>query len=333
MKHLISLVIINYNNKSYIKRCVDSILNQTYRNIELIFIDNRSKDNSFEYFCKEYSNEPFIKIFNEVNNGYSGAANQGIKLAKGEFVMIINPDIIMEPDFIEKLHNFMLTDDSFAAISGKLLKYDFSNDKKLNYIDSAGIVMYRSRRCIDRGQNQEDMGQYDKTERVFGVCGAAPFYRKSALEDIRINDEYFDEDFFAYKEDVDLSWRLNLKGYKCMYYPEAVAYHGRGLGGSKGGVLNFIRHRKTQSKFLRGISFRNHMLMLIKNETEETYKRDRFKILKRELAFLCYALVFEPFTFKYLKEVMNLKKKMVDKRRKVMEKATDKSSIFNVFLD
>ena len=322
MKQLISLVIINWNNKSYIDRCMESILSQKYNNIEIIFIDNDSADGSFEHFDEKYSSQNIMKVHNKVNNGYAGAANQGIKLSNGSYVMIINPDIIMEPDFIGKLYDFCEADSSVAAISGKLLKYDFKKDEKLNFIDSAGIVMYRSRRCVDRGQNEADNGQYNKVERVFGVCGAAPMYKKEALEKIKIDEEYFDEDFFAYKEDVDLSWRLNLCGYKCMYYPEAVAYHGRGMGGSKGGVLNFIRNRKTQSEFLRGISFRNHYMMMFKNETENTYGRDRFKIWKRSISFMCYAIVFERFTFKYLSQALNMKQKMLSKKKAFYDKVS-----------
>ena len=100
MDDLISLIIINYNNKYYIKRCVNSIKAQSYKNMEIIFIDNKSNDGSYDFFCELYRNEPFIKLKNEVNNGYSGAANQGIRLCKGDYVMILNPDIIMESDFV-----------------------------------------------------------------------------------------------------------------------------------------------------------------------------------------------------------------------------------------
>lgn len=317
--NLLSLVIINYNNKSYLKRCMESILNQTHKNIEIIFIDNQSKDGSFEYMQKEYPNEDILLIKNEINNGYAGAANQGIKLSKGKYVMILNPDIIMEEDFLEKMHSYIESDDSIAAVSGKLLKYDFKNDKKLNYIDSAGIVMYKSSRCIDRGQNEEDLGQYDETEQVFGVCGAAPLYRRSALEVIKIDEEYFDEDFFAYKEDIDLSWRLNLVEFKNMYYPQAIAYHGRGLGGSRGGILNFIKNRKSQSEFLRGISFRNHIMMLWKNDLGNYDLKIKISIYKRQILFIMYSIIFERFIFKYLIEAYRNRNKMIEKRMKFIE--------------
>ena len=175
---LISLVIINYNNKSYLKRCLTSIENQTYKNLEIIFIDNESKDGSFDFMKEEYSEKNILLIRNEANNGYAGAANQGINISKGNYIMILNPDIIMEEDFIEKMYSFIDKDESIGALTGKLLKYDFKNDKKLKYIDSVGIDMYKNRKFKDRGQNELDNGQYEQVEVVFGVCGAAPMYRK-----------------------------------------------------------------------------------------------------------------------------------------------------------
>lgn len=327
---LISLIIINYNNKLYLKRCINSIFEQTYKNIEIIFIDNESKDGSYDFMKEEYLNRDILLIRNEVNNGYAGAANQGIKLSKGKYVMILNPDIIMENDFIEKMHGFIDSDDSIGALSGKLLKYDFDNDRKLKYIDSAGIVMFKSTRCIDRGQNEEDLGQYDKIEQVFGVCGAAPLYRRSALEYVAIDDEYFDEDFFAYKEDIDLSWRLNLAGFKNMYYPKAIAYHGRGLGRSKGGVISFIKHRRNQSKFLRGVSYRNDVLMFWKNDINGFSSKYTIERKRRKIVLIMYMFIFERFNYKYYREAKKLKKKILKKReyiKKIYEKSIDKIDI------
>lgn len=313
---LISLVIINYNNKDYLKRCLDSIYSQTYNNLEIIFIDNQSSDNSFEYIKEEYSKKGILLIKNDFNNGYAGAANQGIKLSKGKYVMILNPDIVMEEDFIEKMYGFIESDESIGALSGKLLKYDFKNDKKLNYIDSTGIIMFKSTRCIDRGQNEEDLGQYDNIEQVFGVCGAAPMYRRSALEKVKIFEEYFDEDFFAYKEDIDLSWRLNLAGYKNMYYPKAIAYHGRAMNGAYG-IINTVKNRNNQSKFLKKLSFRNHKLMLIKNYTKLN-NISYIDIIIMDIKYIAYFLIFDIEGLSALKEIWKLRKKMKNKNKYIL---------------
>lgn len=316
---LISLVIINYNNKSYLKRCMNSIFNQTYKNLEIIFIDNESKDGSYDFMKEEYSDKDILLIKNEINNGYAGAANQGIKLSKGKYVMILNPDIIMEPDFIEKMHGFIDTDESIGALSGKLLKYDFENNKKLNYIDSAGIIMLKNARFIDRGQNEKDLGQYDKVEQVFGVCGAAPLYRKSALESVSIDGEYFDEDFFTYKEDIDLSWRLNLLGFKNMYYHNAVAYHGRGMNSSKG-IINTIKNRMNQSEYLKGVSFRNHILMLYKNQIKSTYNINNLTIYKLLFKYIIFFILFDNKCLKYINEITQYKSKMIYKRENIKKR-------------
>jgi GT2 family glycosyltransferase len=308
---LVSVIIINYNNKNYLNRCIDSILNQTYKNIEIIFIDNKSNDLSYDYVIEEYSDKEINFIRNEVNNGYAGGANQGIKISKGEYVVILNPDIIMEYNFIEELVNYIKDDNKIGAISGKLLKYDFNKDIKTKYIDSAGIEMYRSGKSKDRGQNELDTGAYDNIEEVFGICGAAPMYRKSALQEIKINEEYFDEDFFSYKEDIDISWRLNLYDYKNIYYPRAVAYHGRGFGSSKGGAKEFINARKRQSEFLRGLSYRNQRMMEWKNI--DKLDVNIFFRLRRRVIFAVYALMFERFQMKYYFQSKKLKKKMIIK--------------------
>lgn len=334
MNDLISVVIVNWNNKDYLSRCINSILNQTYNNTEVIFLDNQSTDGSYEYVQKLYPQTNIIKYYSSKNLGYAGGANKGIKLSKGKYVIIMNPDVVLEPNFIEECYRFALQDETIGAISGKLLKYDFNLDKKLNIIDSSGIIVEKSRRAADRGQNEADTGQYDKIERIFGVCGAAAFYKRDALEHIKIFEEYFDEDFFAYKEDVDLSWRLNLCGYKNMYYPLAVAYHGRGLGGSRGGVKKFIKNRENQSKFLRGISLRNHYLMLYKNETKHTFRKHMVYILTRNLLLLGYSLVYERFIFKYIKEAINLKAKMKTKKNEILQKQKiSNEEMISLFID
>lgn len=320
MKDLVSIIIVNWNNKEYLGRCIDSILCQTYCNLEVVFIDNQSTDGSYEYVEKKYPRSKVIKYYSNKNLGYAGGANKGIEISKGKYLIVMNPDVILEPNFISECHEFALQDETIGAISGKLLKYDFKLDKKLNIIDSAGIIVEKSRRAADRGQNEEDIGQYEKTERIFGVCGAAAFYKREALDYIKVFEEYFDEDFFAYKEDIDLSWRLNLSGYKNMYYPKAIAYHGRGLGGSRGGIKKFIENRKGQSEFLRGISFRNHYLMLYKDETEGTFKKYAYFICKRTIFLLGYSLIYERFIFKYIMQTLKLKSKMKAKRNVIMKK-------------
>src|SRR5439155_16165933 len=136
-----------------------------------------------------------------------------------EYVLVLNPDTVLRPNFIEELIHALDARPDAASASGKLLRMDSTT------IDSTGIVMLRSQRHLDRGADEPDIGQFDKPEDIFGASGAAAMYRRPALEDARIDDEYFDEDFFAYREDADLAWRLRLLGWNSIYVPSAVALH------------------------------------------------------------------------------------------------------------
>lgn len=294
-KGKISIVLIHYNTPHFLHTCLDSIFNQTYGNIEVIFIDNNSPDkDGLEYVKKEYGHHENLQIIdNEDNLGYAKAANQGIKASDGEFVVITNPDIIYTPEYFEKIIARVEKDNNIAGITGKVIKYDFENKKPTDLIDTVGLFAFKNRRIIDRGQGLQDKGQFDQEEEVFGVSGACPLYRREALDDVKIMDEYFDEDFFMYKEDVDLSWRFLLYGWKNLYFPGALAYHGRGTG-----VLDrtttgkTLKHRGKLSRFQKKYSFKNQLLMEKKNDLGFSFHR-----LMKRLAIPFYITFFPTLMF------------------------------------
>lgn len=329
MDKKVSVVIVNWNGEKYIKKCIDSLLKVNYDNFEVIVIDNGSTDDSIKIIKDSFS-ENVILIENE-NIGYAAGANNGIKNSTGDYVLIANPDIVFGADYISKLVDSLEENKENAAAIGKLMKYDFEKDEIINVIDSAGISLNHKRKGFDRGQNQVDEGQFDKSTRVFGVCGAAALFKREALEKIKIDDEYFDSDFFAYKEDIDICWRLNLYGYKCLYIYDAISYHGRGMNSSKG-LINTINNRKKQSEFLKGISFRNHYLMLYKNEINYTYKKDRLLIYSELYKYLVFFLLFDFKCFKYKKEIKKLKPKMIKKREIIMKnKKLSNNQVYELF--
>lgn len=297
---------------------MDSIINQNYKNIEIIFVDNNSSDNSLDIVTNNYPS--VLCIENKTNAGYSAGANSGIRLSHGKYVIIANVDILFTGDCVGNMVALAEKEDDIGAISGKLLKYDFRDNKPTDMIDSVGIVAFKNRRIIDKGQNEEDAGQYDTVQRVFGASGAAAFYRRSALERVKIGDEYFDEDFFAYKEDVDISWRLQLYGWKCMYTPAAVVYHGRAVSGTgKRNIILFIKNRRSQSKSIRQLSFRNHHLMMVKDEDWEIFKKHFWRISVREVSLLVYLLFFEFSTLSAVGSFFHCLNKAKAKRKVIME--------------
>lgn len=318
MQSLLSIVIINYNTRHLLKTCIDSLYNQTWKNLEIIFIDNLSQDGSCEYVQEQYPK--VIPVCNTVNLGYSDGANQGISMAKGEYVMLLNPDIIFEPDYIEKCLQKMEEDQKIAAIAGKIYKYDFQKDCKTSFIDTAGLFCYRNRRVIDNGQGLEDKGQFDEAKNVFGISGACPIYRKTALDDVKIGDEYLDSDFFMYKEDVDISWRFWLFGWKCYYLPAAVANHGRGTGVFKRFTNEeVLKNRVKLNKFQKYYSYKNQRLMQLKNEQWLNFMHDFFPIVWKEILIFGYMIFFERFLFKSWWKMLMQIPRILKKRRYIMK--------------
>ncbi len=303
-----------------------AIFAQTYKNIEVIFIDNNSPDKSgLEFVKKRYGDrESLIIVPNAENLGYARAANQGIEMAiegKADYVVITNPDIVYTSTYFTKAVARMEKDQTIAALTGKVYKYDFDRLQPTNVIDTVGLFAYKNRRVIDDGQGLIDEGQFDEECEVFGVSGACPLYRTKALEDVKILGEYLDEDFFMYKEDVDLSWRFLLCGWKNFYYPGAVAYHGRGTGVQRRFFnKEVLAHRNSLSKFQKKYSFKNQHLMEKKNELWSNFFLDFFPIIFRKLGMFAYLIFKEPYLigsyFAYLKQLPRALKK----RRQIMKK-------------
>ncbi len=316
---LVSIVIINYNTKKFLKPCLESLASQTYINKEIFFIDNDSLDRSYEFVIENY---PYVTaVKNEKNIGYVGAGNQGIKLANGEYVMIINPDIIFEPQYVERCVQKMEEDKEIGAIGGKIYKYNFENDHKTQFIDTVGIFSYRNRRFIDDGQGLKDRGQFEESKEVFGISGACPVYRKSALEDVKFKDEYLDENFFMYKEDIDISWRLRLAGWKCFYQPAAIANHGRGTGVLKRFThMEVAKNRSKLSKLQKYYSFKNQRLTQIKNELPGSFFRDFFPIVWKEILVCGYVILREPYLFKACLQMLSQIPSTLQKRGDIMKK-------------
>lgn len=337
-KPKISIIIIHYNTPQYLQTCLDGIFKQTYKNIEIIFIDNDSPgDSGLKFMSEHYKNKDnLIIVPNEDNLGYAKAANQGIKMAierenPADYVVITNPDIIYSHSYFEKLIHRVKKDPKIAAATGKVYKYDFEHKRPTKIIDTVGLIAFKNRRIIDDGQGIEDTGQFDKEKEVFGISGACPLYRREALEDVKVMGEYMDEDFFMYKEDVDLSWRFQLYGWKCFYYPNAVAFHGRGTGIHKRFSMGeILKHRGKLSKFQKHYSFKNQHLMEAKNESWGTYLRDLPRILLKKIATPFYITFREPYLWKsyltYFKQLPAAlkKRKIIQKNKKISAAAMSK---------
>ncbi|HEV8601655.1 MAG TPA: glycosyltransferase family 2 protein [Patescibacteria group bacterium] len=307
----VSVIILPYQKTHLIKPVFDAVFAQTHRDLEVIAVINDSADGSKEIIKQNY---PAAKIIEPGTNLFFAAGNNiGISNSTGEFIQLVNDDLLLEPDYISEVLK-AFEDPKVAAATGKLLRYNFETGQKSKTIDSTGVVLSASGRARDRGQLQQDLGQFDKQKDVFGVSGAGAMYRKSALEKVKFGDEYFDQDFVMYWEDVDLSWRLNNLGFKNAFVPSAVAYHGRTAGTSEGGYLHlwkFIKHHKKLNSRILKWNYKNHILMYIKNAKHIFHPA----FVLREIAMLGYVTLFETSTLKVFPELLSQMPAILKKRR------------------
>lgn len=217
----VTIIIPNFNGIEFLKTCLESLKLQNYV-AETIIVDNGSNDGSVDYIKQNY---PEIQIIeNKKNLGFASAVNQGIKTSKSEYVFLLNNDIELEPDCISNLLKCIENDKSIFAVSSKMIQH---NDR--NKIDDAGdeynILGWTKR--VGYGKSTD---LYNQKREIFSACAGAALYKKNILDEIG----YFDEKFFAYLEDLDISYRARIHGYQIHYCPQAIVYHiGSGTSGSR----------------------------------------------------------------------------------------------------
>ena len=217
---MVSVVIPNWNGVEHLDLCFASLYKQTYKDIDIILVDNNSSDTSVKFTRKNY---PDIKILQmDRNTGFAKAVNEGINFSLNypeiEYILILNNDIECDENFIEEMLKGFTTKDT-GSVACKML--NFYNRMM---IDDAGDFIKKKGSPYARGHGEIDQGQYDEEGFILGACGGAAIFKKEVFDEVGL----FDEDFFAYYEDIDFSLRLQLGGYKCFYNPKAVCYHKRG---------------------------------------------------------------------------------------------------------
>jgi GT2 family glycosyltransferase len=271
---------------------------------ELIVVDNASADASLG-MVKQYFPDAKI-IRNSSNTGFCHAHNQAILVSEGQYYLPLNPDVEMEPGYIFNLFMDLEARPEFGSAAGKLLLKP--RQTKPYILDSTGLFLDRRRRQFLRGHAEVDLGQYDQPGEVFGVDGAAPLYRRDMLEDIKIDGQYFDECFFAHKEDVDLAWRARLLGWGCWYNPKAVAFHERNFKpGQREAIPASIKVHATKNRYL----------LLIKNEQKSGWFRDGIPILWYDLKIFIFLCLYEHSSLKAFSILWNNRAKVFAWRKKI----------------
>lgn len=303
----VSVHIVTYNSEKDIKECLKAVSKQSFSPQEVIIIDNQSQDDTEER-VKEIAplfGSKLKFISNAQNVGFAPGHNQAIALNDMDYVLVLNPDVTIGPDYIERLVAVMEHNQHVGSATGQLLR---KANRKM--IDSTGIIMNSTRRAFDRGAG-ELSALWSESGKVFGVSGAAAMYSRRMINDIVLNGEFFDESFFAYKEDVDVAWRAALLGWEAYYDAGAIAYHERGWKET---------NRTSQSLFLRRLSYINRYKMMYKNDTFSAWMKSIISLLSYEIASNLYFLIKEPKLLGAWKTFFNELPELREKRKQLRKK-------------
>lgn len=243
MPSRVTVVIPNWNGRSFLKTCLSSLRDQSFKDFQTILVDNGSTDDSTAFVERNFPEVEVLKL--PENSGFSVAVNAGILASDTDYVALLNNDTEQERDWLSELIHAADNHPESGFFASKLI--DFRSRRVL---DGAGDTIRRSGLPYRLGHGEVDRGQYEKPRQVFGACAAAAMYRREMLEKVGL----FDEDFFAYCEDGDISFRAQLAGYRCLYVPGAVVYH---MGSASTGGK--------RSEFATRLGTRNGINLLVKN--------------------------------------------------------------------
>jgi GT2 family glycosyltransferase len=253
----VAAVVVNWNGAGDLPRCLDALLAQDHAPLEVVVVDNASTDGSREVLTGY--DQRIRVVWNDRNRGFAGGANDGIAAAgEVDAVATVNPDVVPRPDALRRAVAALAADDRRGSVQPKLLR-PARSPAGAPVVDTTGHVAFRTRLFRNRGEGEPDRGQWEMPGEVFGVSGAFALYRRAMLDDVAVavdgRREVFDEDLFAYWEDVDLDWRARMRGWHAWYEPRAVAVHERGGAGPR------------RTARVEQLNWQNRLLVLVKCDT------------------------------------------------------------------
>lgn len=299
----ISVHIVTYQSASTIETCLEALLRQQDADFAVCVIDNASRDDTV---ARVRRFDVPLRV-NTHNSGYAAAHNQAIDQTSSDYVLTLNPDVQLQPGFLAAVIGAMDTQPQAGSAAACLLRVDQLGQPP-QVMDGSGLYMRRSRR---QGLRNEGIAIDQRPRQhlpIFGPDGAAAVYRRAMLDDIRIDGEVFDHDFFMHKEDVDVCWRAQLRGWEAVYVPGAVAHHVRAFRPGQ---------RDRVSPEMRFLGLRNRYLLMLKNEHPAHFLRDLPWIAAYDLGILGYVLLRERGSLAAYRSLFGLRRQMLAKRRSI----------------
>lgn len=306
MRHpSVAVGIVTWQPDALLEQCVASVRAQQHPAITLHLWDNASDDAARALAAGLAA--PGELTCSATNLGFSGGHNQLIARSASDYYLCLNPDAVLTPEYVARLVAALEAAPEAGSATGRLLRFDTPD-----LLDSTGIVMTRDQRHLDRGGDEPAEGRFvDGPEEIFGPSGAAALYRRAMLEDVAVDGEVFDEDFFAYREDADLAWRARVQGWTSLYVPAAVAYHRRRVTPAR---------RRDLPAAVNRYSVRNRFLLRLKNQSAYESLRFALPTLVRDLQVVGYVALREHSSLPGLVDAVRLLPKMWRKRRVIQRR-------------
>ncbi len=313
----VSIVVVSKDSADDLPVSLASAVAQRGVSLETVLVDNASTDASREV-AGRFGGAVRLVALSE-NVGYAAGMNAGIDATSGRYVLALNPDCRLEPDFAAILAGRLDAPDAadVGSASGRLYRASGPGLARTDVLDSAGIRFTASGRHFDRGAGEPAAGRYEAEEPVAGASGAAGFYRRAALEEARISTGFFDADFFLYREDADLAWRLSKLGWRCLYVPSAAAAHRR---------RNTPERRRQMSALANRHSVKNRFLLRINNQTAGQCVRTAVPTFARDLVVLGACLTVERSSLPAFGWLWENRRRLWAKRREIQEKVAARRS-------
>ncbi len=355
MKIKVSIVIASWNGSAYIKNCLQSVFRQKQLDFvkqdvsfspnqddeealagylaEVIVIDNGSQDGTVQIIENDFAKRVTL-VRQRHNLGFAAAYNRGIHWSRGEYVLILNQDVVLNDDYLSLLIPFLDTYEKIGVVIGRTMRclYPF---KPTRIVDSLGLAISHNFQISNIGAGKKYRGDNKEAVPVFGFSGAVALLRRQALNDVMFANQFFDEDFVSYKEDVDLSWRLRWRNWDIVYVPEAVAYHHRSIqeGQDKKSDLSIAKHYLAKPDFINFLSYRNHLFVLIKNLPVFIWLRYFFPISFYEFKKAVFLLVLKPtILLKAWRDVIIKMPSFLLKRRYILSQKKIKTNAIKLWI-
>ncbi len=319
-----AITMVTCNSDTFLDEALRRCWSLTTKPLTVIIIDNASTDSTID-IVKSHQQEhrSLVLLRNPTNQGFAHGQNQAIQLAARtpvDAVLVLNPDVLMDSNYPTVLLQTLTNHPHSGSAMGKLLRLQQSSSPRNDIIDSTGFVIRRSFAVVDRGAGEMDRGQYESQEEVFGGSGAATLYRMEALNDIALGGMVFEESFGSYKEDVDVSWRLQWRGWQHWYHPDAVADHVRSHQG--GAIRVRLQQRSQRSTTTRRLSFANHYRVIVRNVPITLFLQYAPWVIVWEVAKILYCTIREPWTLLGIVDVIFQLPQLLKARSTIFRRST-----------